>query len=186
MGVSPRGSGNTTSIQGKKHWRKSPEQIPGRASLPAAPTEAGDEDAFTAAHALLQHPGALTSLSPYQYLHQSRNLVSPFCVQSPGAGRDAETLPPTRSLPSTLGQRRGETLGQQTVLLPEQPKPPWLRQMLAWQGPELEHPHHSQMEMGRGNIPTGDSGKGRTEHLGYGEGKIIHLCEKGAGEFNSH
>lgn len=126
-----KGSQNITSIPRENHWSKSPERIPGRASLPAAPTEAGDEDAFAAAPPLLQHPGALTPLSPYQYLlspyqylHRSRNLVSPFCVQSPGAGQDAEMLPPTQSLPSTLGQRRGETLGQQTAPLPEQPKPP--------------------------------------------------------------
>lgn len=61
---------------------------------------------------------------------------------------------------------------------------PWLRQLPAWQGPEPEHPRQSRMELGRRNIPAGDSGK-RTEHLGYGEGKIVHLCEKRAGEFTS-
>lgn len=76
-------------------------------------------------------PAPLTLLSPYQYvlcphqyLHRSHNSVSPFYVQSPGAERDAETPPPTQSLPSTLGQRIWEMLGQPEPHCQSSPNPP--------------------------------------------------------------
>lgn len=145
----------------QKHWSKSTEQIPGRASLPAAPTEVGHEDAFTAAPALLQHPGVLTPpppyqylLSPHQYLHRRRNLMSPFCVQSPGAGQDAETLPPVRSLQSTLGQRSRETLGQQTA------PNPLAKATVSPAGTQVGTPSPQPAGAGEENHPSETAGRG--------------------------